>query len=134
MVIDLAVVSEHHRAVMVAHRLLPSDQIKLKINAGPSQTFLDDYKAKYNSAPAGTSASAYDGLRILAAAIGKAGGPDDVGKVRAALDALTISDVGGLISSFKPQAGDRIFTKRQAYFAVAGREWKNGDWQATKAL
>lgn len=113
---------------------LPSDQIKLGINAKPSQTFLDDYKAKYNSEPAGTSASAYDGLRILAAAIAKAGGPDDVAKVRAALDGLTLADVPDLISSFKPQSGDRIFTKRQAYFSVAGREWKNGDWQATKAI
>jgi branched-chain amino acid transport system substrate-binding protein len=113
---------------------LPSDQIKLGINAQPSQQFLTDYKAKYNSDPAGTSASAYDGLRILAAAIAKAGGPDDVAKVRAALDGLTVSGVPDLISSFKPQAGGRIFNKRQSYFSVAGREWKNGDWQATKAL
>jgi branched-chain amino acid transport system substrate-binding protein len=113
---------------------LPSDQIKLNINPAPSKTFLADYKAKYNSDPAGTSASAYDGLRILAAAIGKAGGPDDVAKVRSALDALTVTDVPDLVSSFKPQAGDRIFKERQSYFTVTGREWKNGDWQATTAL
>jgi branched-chain amino acid transport system substrate-binding protein len=113
---------------------LPEDQIKLGINATPSQQFLTDYKAKYNSDPAGTSASAYDGLRILAAAIAKAGGPDDVAKVRTALDDLTLSDVPDVISSFKPQAGGRIFNKRQSYFSVAGREWKNGAWQATKAL
>jgi ABC-type branched-subunit amino acid transport system substrate-binding protein len=113
---------------------LPSDQIKLNINPDPSKAFLADYKARYKSEPAGTSASAYDGVRILAAAIAKAGGPDDVAKVRAALDGLTIADVPDLVSSFKPQASDRIFTERQAYFTVTGRQWKNGDWQAATAL
>jgi branched-chain amino acid transport system substrate-binding protein len=115
---------------------LPSDQMKLGINTGPSKQFLDSYEQKFNGEPAGTSASAYDGLRILAAAIAKARGADDVQAVKRGLDGLTVNDVPGLVTTFKPQAGGKLFKDRQSYFTVVGRTWspQKSDWVATKAI
>jgi branched-chain amino acid transport system substrate-binding protein len=115
---------------------LPSDQIKLGINTGPSKQFLNSFQSRYHTEPGGTSASAYDGLRILAAALAKSGDPTDVAKVKKALDGLTMSDVPGLVTSFKPQPGDRLFNARQSYFTVVGRTWSSqkDDWQASTAI
>jgi branched-chain amino acid transport system substrate-binding protein len=115
---------------------LPSDQIKLGINAGPSKQFLDSFESSYHAEPGGTSASAYDGLRILAAAFAKSGNPTDVASVKTALDGLTMNDVPGLVTSFKPQSGDRLFNDRQSYFTVVGRTWspQKNDWQAETAI
>jgi branched-chain amino acid transport system substrate-binding protein len=115
---------------------LPSDQIKLGINAGPSKQFLSSFESSYHSEPGGTSASAYDGLRILAAAFAKSGNPADVASVKKALDGVTMKDVPGLVTSFKPQSGDRLFNDRQSYFTVVGRTWsaQKNDWQAATAI
>jgi branched-chain amino acid transport system substrate-binding protein len=115
---------------------LPEDQIALDLNTEASKRFLDDYRATFGSEPSGTSASAYDGLRILAAALARVSDPSDVAGVRKALDELTVDDVPGLITPFKAQDGGRLFKERQSYFSVVAREWatEKGDWEPKQAI
>jgi len=110
---------------------LPSDLIEGNRNATQAKTFEDAYEKKFGAPSGGTSMSAYDGVYILAAALEKAGTVDDVAKVRAALDALNISDVQNLVEPLKAQTGDRLFTERQAQFVLVVREWKNGAFHPT---
>lgn len=109
------------------YTLLPQDQLNLKIG-DPSRTkdFISTFKSKYNKVPTDIAASAYDSVQILAAAIAKAGGADDVQKVIAAMTDLKVSDVPQLVQAYKPQAGGRIFKDHQAYFQVAARKWFGG--------
>jgi branched-chain amino acid transport system substrate-binding protein len=105
---------------------LPTDLIEGKRNDAVAKAFEDAYQAKFGTPSGGTSMSAYDGVYILAAALQKAGTVDDVAKIRAALDGLTLSDVPKLVELLKPQDGNRIFANRQAYFVLVTREWSNG--------
>lgn len=104
---------------------LSTDLIEANVNATQAKKFEDAYQAAYNSGTGSTSASAYDGVYILAKALEKAGTVTDVGAVRKALDGLTLTDVPQLVEPIKDQNG-LIFKDRQAYFKVVVREWKNG--------
>jgi branched-chain amino acid transport system substrate-binding protein len=105
---------------------LTSDLIEANINADKAKKFEDAYRAAYGSPTGATSASAYDGVYILARALAKAGSVDDVAAVRKALDSLTVSDVAQLVEPIKEQSGGLIFKDRQSYFKVVVRQWQNG--------
>lgn len=109
------------------YTLLPIDQVTLKLgDTQKAKDFIDKFKAKYGDEPTDIAASAYDAVQILAAAVAKAGGADDVPKVKTAFDALKVSDVPNLVQAYKPQSGGTLFKAHQAYFQVAARKWFGG--------
>jgi branched-chain amino acid transport system substrate-binding protein len=105
---------------------LTSDLIEAKVNADRAKTFEDAIQKAYGSPTGSTSASAYDGVYILAKALEKAGSVTDVAAVRKALDNLKVSDVPNLVEPIKEQTGGLIFKDRQSFFQIVVREWKNG--------
>jgi hypothetical protein len=72
-------------------------------------------------------------VNILVTAMEKAGTVTDVPKIRAALDKLKPGDVKGLVDSVQPNAQGLIFTKHQAEYQIATREYSptDGDLHAT---
>lgn len=125
---DTQVSDKDLQGVVDFYTLLPSDQVSLGVgDKATVEKFIADFKAKNGGEePTDIAASAYDSVKILAAAIAKAGGADDPAAVRSALDELKVSDVDGLVQAYKPQDGDAIFAERQAYFDVAARKWFGG--------
>ncbi|MTD13903.1 ABC transporter substrate-binding protein [Nakamurella sp. YIM 132087] len=92
-----------------------------------AEAFNTAYEAKFKEEPGFTSASAYSGVKILVAAMQKAGTVTDVPKVREALDALTPADVTGLVDSVKPNAEGKIFTNHQAAYEMVVRAYDPAD-------
>jgi branched-chain amino acid transport system substrate-binding protein len=85
-----------------------------------AKAFSDTYKAKFNKAPGSYAALTYDGMKLLADAIGKAGGTDSA-KVMAALQAEDYKDgIAGEIT-FRPD-----HTLARSNFIVL--EGKGGAW------
>ncbi len=85
-----------------------------------AKTFADAYQAKYNVAPSSYGPLTYDGMNLLADAIGKAGGTDSA-KLMAALQAEDYKDgIAGEIT-FKPD-----HTLGRSNFVVV--EVKGGAW------
>ncbi|RNL62464.1 hypothetical protein EFK50_11875 [Nocardioides marmoriginsengisoli] len=112
----------------------PADLVALKLNAEAAQKFADAYEKEFGAPPGYTSASAYGGVHILAAALEKAGTTTDYAKVREALDDLTVADVPELAEKVVPQEGDRIFKDHQAYFSLVLRAWDGAAWTTVKAI
>lgn len=104
---------------------LVSDLVEGNKNKEQAQKFESAYQKRYGQPSGTTSASAYDGVYILVHAMQKAGTVKDVAKVRAALDALKVSDVPELVEPVKPQSGGLIFKSHQAYFVLAERQWRD---------
>jgi branched-chain amino acid transport system substrate-binding protein len=112
----------------------PSDLISLKIDTAGATAFQSAYKAKYGEGPGFTSASAYDGVYILAKAIEKAGSVTDYTGIRAALDQLKVSDVTNLAEEITPQAGGDLFKDHQAYFKSVVHVWNGSAFVPTQLV
>jgi branched-chain amino acid transport system substrate-binding protein len=84
-----------------------------------AKTFADAYQAKYNVAPSSYGPLTYDGMKLLADAIGKAGGTDSA-KLMAALQAEDYQGIAGEVT-FKPDN-----TLGRSNFVVV--EGKGGAW------
>lgn len=84
-----------------------------------AKAFADAYQAKFNTAPSSYGPLTYDGMKLLADAITKAGGTDSA-KVIAALQAEDYTGIAGEIS-FRP---DHTLA-RSNFVVVVG---KGGNW------
>ena len=84
-----------------------------------AKTFADAYQAKYNIAPSSYGPLTYDGMNLIADAIGKAGGTDSA-KLTAALQAEDYKGIAGEIT-FRP---DHTLA-RSNFVVVVG---KGGAW------
>ncbi|MCE3550879.1 ABC transporter substrate-binding protein [Pseudonocardia sp. RS11V-5] len=110
----------------------PKDLVALGSDkASAAKTFADAYQAKFNDEPGFTSASAYNGVYILAKALEQASSPKDYAGVKKALDGMKTTDVPNLAESIIPQTAGEIFTAHQAYFQSAVHVWKDNTFQAT---
>lgn len=90
--------------------------------------FIAKYKARYNAGPGELSAFTYDAVRIMAAALAKAGSTENVA-VNGALAAIKLSDVPGLVNHYEPQGQGQLFNEiGQAVVRGTVHVFKNGDW------
>lgn len=113
----------------------PQDLVSLKTDrADAAKAFADAYQAKFNAAPGFTSASAYNGVYILAKALEQSSSPTDYAGIRRSLDAMKISDVPNLAEAVVPQTDGEIFTAHQAYFRSAVHVWKDNAFQPTELI
>lgn len=90
-----------------------------------SKRFFQAYVKKFGEKGFGSWAeSGYDSAYILAKAVEKAGTLDDIPRISAAMQALTIPDIPELLLPYKP--GKLFDAERQAYPKIIVAQWKDG--------
>jgi branched-chain amino acid transport system substrate-binding protein len=97
-------------------------------------TFAKDYQAAYKSPPGFTSASAFDGVYILADGLQKNGSVTNYAGLHTVLDGLTLSEVPQLVEALVPQGGSKtlIFADHQSYFKMAVHTWNGSAFVLNK--
>lgn len=91
------------------------------------------YRARFGEAPGELAALSYDSVMILRAAMRKAGATDNAA-VNAALAALRVDEVEGLVNDFTPWPDGRLFDDGgQANFLGYVHVWEGGRWSPLAA-